>query len=143
MTRLKHSIDGMNLAIIAETENINYFLTTSLEPDSAEGVVNKTGTKKAHTRRKYVGDPAPSNVSSHSYEFMYDPGRIDLQTLPGKPFVLDDGTEKRQMTYVGDVMDLHAFIAGDAKMDLKLYTSGPPYVIKAVGASQAQAVKAR
>ena len=143
MTRVKHSIDGKNLAIIAETANINYFLNTALEPDSAEGVVNKTSRKKAHTRRKYVGDPAPSNVQEHPYEFMYDPGRIDLQTLPGKPFILDDGTEKRQMTYVGDVMDLHAFLVGDAKMDLKLYTVGPPYEIKAVSAGQAQAVKAR
>ena len=143
MTRLKHSIDGKNLAIIAETANINYFLKTPLTPDSAEGVVNKTSTKKSHTRRKYVGDPAPSNVISHSYEFMYDPGKIDLQTLPGKPFILDDGTEKRQMTYVGDVMDLHAFLVGDAAKDLKLYTVGPPYQIKAVGEGLSQPVVAR
>jgi len=143
MTRVKHSIDGLNLAIIAETDNINYFLKTTLEPDSAEGVVNKQGNKKAHSRRKYVGDPAPSSVSSHSYEYMYDPGRIDLQTLPGKPFILDDGVEKRQMTFVGDVMDLHSFISGDAKMDLKLYTSGPPYVITATGGEAlTQSVKA-
>ena len=143
MTRLKHSIDGMNLSIIAETANINYFVKTSLEPDSSTGVVNKTSTKKAHTRRKYVGDTAPSNVSSHSYEFMYDPGRIDLQTLPGKPFILDDGTERRQMTYVGDVMDLHAYLTSDAKMDLKLFTVGPPYEIKAAAPGSVQAVKAR
>lgn len=144
MTRVKHTIDGTDLAIIAETENINYFLKTALEPDSVDGVVNKSGNKKAHSRRKYVGDPAPSSVGAHSYEFMYDPGRIDLQTLPGKPFILDDGIEKRQMTFVGSVMDLHSFISGDAKMDLKLYTSGPPYVIKAVGGqAETQAVKAR
>lgn len=140
MTRLKHTIAGTDLAIIAETANINYFLKTTLTPDSVEGVVNKTSRKKAHTRRKYVNDPAPSNVQEHPYEFMYDPGRIDLQTLPGKPFILDDGTERRQMTYVGDVKDLHAFLVGDAKMDLKLYTVGPPYVIQAVDAGQAQAL---
>ena len=143
MTRVKHSIDGKNLAIIAETPNINYFLKTALEPDSTEGVVNKSSRKKEHKRRKYVGDPAPSNIPEHPYEFMYDPGRIDLQTLPGKSFILDDGTERRQMTYVGDVMDLHAFLVGDAKMDLKLYTQGPPYEIKAAGETQPQAVKAR
>ena len=51
MTKQKHSIDGKNLAIIGETANINYFLKTSLEPDSATGDVNKTATKMQHTRR--------------------------------------------------------------------------------------------
>lgn len=142
MTKLKHTVGDGPLAIIGETDNINYFLKTELTPDSVDGVVNKTGTKKAHTRRRYVGDPAPSNVVSHSYEFMYDPGRIDLQTLPGNSFILDDGTERRQFTFVGDVMDLHAFLVGDAKADLKLYTSGPPYFIKAAGNQQA-ALKTR
>ncbi len=135
MTKQKHSIDGKNLAIIGETANINYFLKTALDSDSATGVVNKTATKKQHTRRKYVGDPAPSTVTSHTVEFMYDPGRIDLQTLPGKSFILDDGVEKRQFTFVGDVMDLHSFLVGNAKMDLKLYTTGAPYVIAAASAA--------
>ena len=133
MTKQKHSIGENGLAIIGETTNINYFVKTALTPDSSTGVVNKSGTKKAHTRRKYVGDPAPSNVVSHEYEFMYDPGRIDLQTLPGSSFILDDGVEKRQFTFVGDVMDLHAYFVGEAKMGLKLYTTGAPYVIAAAG----------
>ena len=61
--------------------------------------------------------------------FMYDPGRVDLQTLPGKPFILDDGTEKRQFTYVGNVIDLHAFLMADVKVETKLYTVGPPYIL--------------
>ena len=134
MTKQKHSIGENGLAIIGETTNINYFVKTALTPDSSTGVVNKSGTKKAHTRRKYVGDPAPSNVASHEYEFMYDPGRIDLQTLPGNSFILDDGVEKRQFTFVGDVMDLHAYFVGEAKMELKLYTTGAPYVIAAASA---------
>ena len=128
------SIGENGLAIIGDTTNINHFVKTPLTPDSSTGVVNKSGTKKAHTRRKYVGDPAPSNVVSHAYEFMYDPGRIDLQTLPGKSFILDDGVEKRQFTWVGDVMDLHAYFVAEAKMDLKLYTTGAPYVIDAASA---------
>jgi len=142
MTKAKHSIAGKNLAIIGETANINYFVKTELVPDSQTGVVNKSATKKQHSRRKYVGDPAPITVSSHPVEFMYDPGRIDLQTLPGKSFILDDGTEKRQFTFVGDVMDLHSWIVGDAKMDLKLYTTGAPYQITAAGA-EALANKSR
>ena len=52
MTRKKHTVDGLNLAIIGETDNINYFVTAALTPDSETDVVNKTTTKKAHTRRK-------------------------------------------------------------------------------------------
>ena len=129
MTRKKHTIDGFELAIIGETDNINFFLNTALTPDSETAVVNKTSTKKAHTRRRYVGDVTPSNVSSHEYVFMVDPGRIDLQTLPGKPFILQAGGERRQFTYVGNVVDLHAFLVSDVKVETKLYTQGPPYVI--------------
>lgn len=142
MTKAKHSITGKNLAIIGETANINFFVKTELTPDSATSVVNKTSNKKAHSRRKYVGDPAPASVSSHSVQFMYDPGRIDLQTLPGKPFVLVGGGEKRQFTFVGDVKDLHAYLVGDAAFDLKLYTVGPPYFITAAGEA-AQTAKTR
>lgn len=143
MTKKKHSIDGKNLAIIGETENINFFVKTPLTPDSASSVVNKTTTKKAHQRRKYVGDPAPSSVVSHTVEFMYDPGRIDLQTLPGHSFRLVGGGESRQFTYVGDVMDLHAYLVGEAGMELKLYTTGAPYVIAAAGEQAAQTAKTR
>ena len=142
MTKQKHTIDGKDLAIIGETANINYFLTTELTPDSVGGVVNKTVSRRASTVRRYKGDPAPYNRLGGDVQFMYDPGRIDLQTLPGKPFILDDGTEKRQFTYVGDVKDLHAFLVGDAAMDLKLYTTGAPYVITAAG-EQAALVKTR
>lgn len=131
MTRKKHTIDGFELAIIGETDNINFFLNTALTPDSESSIVNKTSTKKAHTRRRYVGDVTPSNVSSHEYVFMVDPGRIDLQTLPGKPFILQAGGERRQFTYVGNVVDLHAFLTSDVKVETKLYTQGPPYVIAA------------
>ena len=131
MTRKKHSVDGFELAIIGETANINFFLNTPLAPDSETDVVNKQSSKKAHTRRRYVGDKTPSNVSAHDYTFMVDPGRIDLQTLPGKPFILQAAGEKRQFTYVGNVIDLHAFLVADVKVETKLYTQGPPYVIAA------------
>lgn len=143
MTRQKHTIADKDLVIIGESANINYFLNTPLSPDSAAGVTNKQGNKKACTRRRYSGDPSPSNVSAHAYEYMVDPGRIDLQTLPGKSFILDDGTEKRQFTFQGTVMDLHAFLAGDAAMEFKLYTSGAPYVIAAAEESGALTTKTR
>ena len=128
---LKHSLDAKGTALIGPTANINYFLKTPLTPDSAEGIVNKTTTRKSASVRRYKGDPAPYTRPGGTVEFMYDPGRIDLQTLPGRPVVLVANGERRQFSLVGDVMDLHAFLVTNAKYDMKLYTQGPPYVILA------------
>ena len=129
MTVQKFSPEGFELDIYAEPENLNYFLTTTITPAGEGEVVNKTSTVKASTRRQYVGDPTPVNVSGHSRTFMYDPGRKVGNALPGEPFILDDGTEKRQMTFAGNVVDLHAFLVSDVKEETKLYTTGARYVI--------------
>ena len=129
MTTQKFSPEGFELSIYGEAANINYFLTTPLTPASEGGIVNKTSNVKAHTRRRYVGDTTPSNVSGGERVYMYDPGRIRLNVLPGEPFILDDGTEKRQFTFTGNVVDLHAFLMSDVKEETKLYTTGAPYVI--------------
>jgi len=129
MTVQKFAPEGFELAIYAEQANLNYFLTTAIEPASAGAIVNKTASVKSHTRRKYVGDPAPSNIPETDRTYMYDPGRKVGNALPGQPFILDDGVEKRQMTFSGNVIDLHAFLMSDAKMELKLYTTGARYVI--------------
>ena len=129
MTIQKFAPDGFELAIYAEEANLNYFLTTPLTPASVGAVVSKTATVKASTRRQYVGDPTPVNVSGGERVYMYDPGRKVGNALPGEPFILDDGTEKRQMTFTGNVVDLHAFLLSDVKEETKLYTTGARYVI--------------
>lgn len=129
MTIQKFTIEGFELAIWAEPANLNYFLTTSLTPDAAEGTTNKESPVKAHSRRQYPGDVITMNVSAHSRVFMTDPGRKVGAALPGKPFILDDGTEKRQFTMTGNVVDLHAFLSSDVKEECKLYTTGARYVI--------------
>ena len=129
MTVQKFAPDGFELTIYAETANINYFLTTPLVPASVGAVVNKTATVKASTRRQYVGDPTPVNVSGGERVYMVDPGRKVGNALPGEPFILDDGTEKRQFTFAGNVVDLHAFLTSDVKEETKLYTTGARYVI--------------
>ena len=129
MTTQKFSPDGFELHIYAEEANINYFLTTPLTPDSVGSVVNKTATVKSSTRRQYVGDDTPVNVSGGQRVYMYDPGRKVGNALPGEPFILDDGTEKRQFTFSGNVVDLHAFLLSDVKEETKLYTTGARYVI--------------
>ena len=129
MTIQKFSIEGFELAIWAEPANLNYFLTTTLTPDAAEGTTNKQSQVKAHSRRQYPGDIITMNVSSHERIYMTEPGRKVGSALPGKPFILDDGTEKRQFTMTGNVVDLHAFLLSDVKEETKLYTTGARYVI--------------
>lgn len=129
MTIQKFTIEGFELTIWAEPANINYFLTTQLTPDAAAGATNSESTVKAHSRRQYPGDIITMNVSAHQRVFMQDPGRKVGAALPGKPFILDDGTEKRQFTMTGNVVDLHAFLLSDVKNETKLYTTGARYVI--------------
>jgi len=117
MSIQKHVFDLEGDAIYGETANINYFLKTELVPASAGGVVNKDTTVSAFSRRRYPGDPAPSNVSASSRTFLYDPGRRNGNATPGAPFIIDDGVEKRSFTFTGPFTRLHAFLVGDAKMD--------------------------
>ena len=133
MATQKMTFDADGGAIYGEPANINYFLKTTLEPDSASGPVDKTSPVKAHTRRKYVGDAAPSNISSTTREYLYDPGRRNGSAIPGNPFILDDGLERRQFHYTGPFVNLHAFFVGDAKMALTLYSQSAAYSIAEAG----------
>jgi hypothetical protein len=127
----KHVYDQDGNGIYAETANINYFLKTPLVPASSEGVVNKTANVSAFTRRRYPGDPAPSNVAASTREFLYDPGRRNGNATPGQPFILDDGVEKRSFTFTGPFLDLHAFLVSDAAMDLRVFSPSASYDITA------------
>ena len=120
---------GRDFSIWCIPANFNYFVKTDLVPDSLDSVVNKTTQVKEYKRRAYVGDPAPSTIPQHPREFMYDPGRKVGNALPGFSFILDDGTEKRQFTLDGNVMDLHAYLISEVNNETKLYTQGARYVI--------------
>ena len=129
MSIQKHVYDAEGNAIYGETANINYFLKTELLPASAAGATNKTANVSAFTRRRYPGDAEPSNVSASTREFLYDPGRRNGNATPGSPFILDDGVEKRSFTYTGPFTNLHAFLVGDAAMDLTVYSPIASYEI--------------
>ena len=130
----KHVYDAEGNAIYGETANINYFLKTELAPAGAGTVVNKQANVTAFTRRRYPGDPSPSNVSATTREYLYDPGRRNGAATPGSQFILDDGVEKRSFTFTGPFLDLHAFITSDAAMDLALYSPSARYdIIVAAG----------
>ena len=130
----KHSLPGKSAAIYGETANINYFINTDLVADSAGGVVNQNQTVKAHSRRRYVGDPTPSNVASHARTVMYDPGRRNGLATPGQEMILTDGVEKRSFTYTGSWTEVHAFLVGEAAMDITAYSASAAYVIAAASA---------
>ena len=127
----KMTPDGEAFSIYGIPANINYFITSTLTPDTEDGVVNKTTTVKSHTRRRYTGDINGPTISAHTRTFMYDPGRKVGNALPGFSFILDDGVEKRQFTLDGNVINLHSFLVGEVKNETKLYTQGARYVIAA------------
>ena len=134
MSAQKFSLAGTDTAIWAEPANLNYFLKTELTPDAAAGVTNVETRRKAHQRRQYKGDTTLISVPEGPMVYMVDPGRKSGSALPGKPFIVTDCTEKRQMRYVGDFMDVHAMFVGDSKFDIDLYSpSGTRYSIAAAG----------
>lgn len=130
----KHSLPDKSAAIYGESANINYFINTPLTPDTAGGVTNSEQTVKAHTRRRHVGDTTPANVTSHSRTVMYDPGRRNGIATPGQEMILTDGIEKRSFTYTGPWTDVHAFLVGQAKMEITAYSASAAYVIAAAAA---------
>ena len=141
MTLQKHTIPNGKAAIVGETENINYFLNTPLEADSVGSVINVQQTVKAHTRRQYVGDPTPSNIPGHTRVVLYDPGRRNGSATPGKDMLLSDDVERRAFTYIGPWTEIHAFLVGEAKMDLKAYSESARYDIAAASQGEGFALK--
>lgn len=123
--------EGYNWNIYGHPANISYFLTTPLVAASDDGArETKQGNKKAHTRRRYVGDPAPINVDAHIFDYLYDPGRRVGSAIPGWSFILDDGVEKRQFTTDGDVQNLILFLQDNVKAATRVYTGGASTLVK-------------
>ena len=93
--------------------------------DSA--VVNRVSQVKNHTRKPYMRSKSTIQVDAHERKFIVDTGRRKGSALPGKNFTIvatvDGNEEIRTFTYVGRMMDLHAYILGHAKMDMVLYSS--------------------
>jgi len=139
MAILPHTVevpDGQPVTIYAEPANINYFINGDLTPDTVDGVTNEQTSVSAHSRQQYPGDLTPSNVASSQREYLVDPSRKSGNGLPGRAFVLaaldGDGqvVEKRQFTYKGRWIDLHAFLSAEASMDMFAYNStGARYTI--------------
>lgn len=131
---------GTKLKIYAEPANLQYFVG-NIEPDAAGGPFNKQVAAAGGTRRKYPGGPGVS-YSGSNREILVDPGRKSGTALPGKPFVLREHganedlgqkNERRQFSYVGRVIDLHAWLRSNVDRPTFLHTSsGARYLLKDV-----------
>ena len=128
----KHSTGQGTSAIYGETANINYFLKTPLTPDSVGAVTNISYTAAAHSRRQYVGDSTPASVPQQTRTVIKDPGRRNGSATPGKEMILSDGIQKRSFTFTGNWTDIHAFLVGNAGVDLAAYSPSARYDILAV-----------
>jgi len=126
-------------AIYSVEENINYFLKTALTPATTAGPTNKQVTVKAHSRRQGPGDARDINVAGSSREVLIDPTRKSGTALPGRSIVLlaDAGMpneERRQFTLQGRWVDFHAFLRGNAKMQIHAFNhGGTRYTIPGAG----------
>ena len=130
----KHTIPSTDTAIWAETDNLNYFSSSAIAPDSDGSVTNEQASVAASSRRQYPGDPTTVAVSAHSRTYLVDPGRKSGSAIPGKPFRINDGTENRMMRFTGDWVDVHAFFTGNVSTETLLYSpTGTRYVIAAGG----------
>lgn len=127
--RTKLTVPDHDFVIYGHPANFNYFVTTPLVAASDAGTSLGIAQRKAHSRRRYVGDTNPIGVDSHRMDFLIDPGRKTGSAIPGWSFILDDGTEKRQFTTTADVLALHLWLADNVKATTRLYTEGAMYTI--------------
>ena len=117
--------EGSELAIwTIAPENLNYFIDVAgsgLEPvTSADVVVTKSNTKGGSSSvKRFPGDNEPFNRKNVAKTIMKNRDVRHGNALPGRRFVLDDGTQRRQFTYQGELASLHALLVGNLKMDVK------------------------
>ena len=104
-------------------ENLNYFIDVAgsgLESQDSDSVVVAQSQSKGGNASvmRYPGDPAPYTRANSAKTIMKNRNVRHGNALPGRRFILDDGTERRQFTYQGNLASLHALLVGNLKMDV-------------------------
>ena len=107
-------------------ESLQYWLKTSIEEDENAGFSNGQKEIPGHSRRKGPSDQSPINVTQSQAEYLKDPSLKSGNARPGTSFILAtsdlaDDQEKRQFTWTGRFIDLHAVLAADIKQYCYLY----------------------
>jgi hypothetical protein len=139
MAILPHTIpDGGDkpAKIYAETANIQFFVGTDFEPDANDGPTNVEVTFPGTSRKQYPGDSSPVSTSGGTRVVLVDPSRKSGNAIPGKVFILakyDDDNEleeKRQFSYTGSWVKVHAFLRTECEGNVYAYnSSGARYTI--------------
>ena len=121
-------------------ENLNYFIDVAgsgLESQTSADVVTTQSQSKGGNAAvsRYPGDPAPFTRANAAKTIMKNRNVRHGNALPGRHFILDDGTERRQFTYQGRLAALHALLVGHLKMDVMfVHYNGTTERIKAPSA---------
>jgi hypothetical protein len=120
-----NAVAGAELAIwTIAPENLNYFVDVAgagLVPQDSDAVVVTQSQSKGGNAsvKRYPNDPAPFTRTNVAKTIMKNRNVRHGNALPGRRFILDDGTERRQFTYQGELASLHALLVGHLKMDVK------------------------
>ena len=112
----------LNIYTIA-VENLQYFIDIAgagLAVQGSSTVTNEQSQSKGGNASvsRYPGDPAPYTRANVSKTIMKNRNVRHGNALPGRRFILDDGTERRQFTYQGNLATLHALLVANLKMDV-------------------------
>ena len=122
--RVRHTVTppgGEEIVIIGDTDKLNvWFDATPLVPDIDSGPTNEVRAVAGYNRKRYPGDLTGVSVAPHNRTVLVIE-RATLAVLPGqeayleRPVVINGKNRKRvtQFTFVGDVIDLHAFCNGN------------------------------
>ena len=111
-----HTIDTKTVKVYAIAANLTYFVTdTPVVPGVGTPV---TYAVKGGAVHRFPGDPAPFNRAGFTATRSLPVARS--RAIPGKPFVLTDGVETRQFSYVGSLSTLYAYLLNSAKLNFTL-----------------------
>jgi hypothetical protein len=111
-----HSIDGKTVKVYAIEANLTYFVTDT--PVTGVAGAPITYAVKGSTVHRFPGDPNPFNRAGFTAKRSLPVARG--RAIPGKPFVLSDGIETRQFSYVGSLSTLYAYLTSSASRSFNL-----------------------
>jgi len=121
-----NAVAGQELEIFTiATENLEYFIDIAgsglVVQGSDEVVIAESASKGGSASvSRYPGDPSPYNRTNAPRKIMKNRFVRHGSALPGRRFVLEDGTERRQFTYNGNLSALHALLVGNLKMEVRM-----------------------
>ncbi len=112
--------------------NLSFFADVTGLTDVTATETDKSSQVKAHTRGRFMRDPAPSSVGA--FGRIFSSGiRQSKGGFPGYTVTLvaDEGLpgeERREFSYTGTLSALYAWLKAEAKLQVNMYgPTGAPY----------------